>query len=68
MKKRKFTCDCCHETFNCGWTEKEAKQEAEQHGFVNTELSEVCDDCFKKIMKFKNHKIGSCKKQIEEVE
>lgn len=55
---RKFTCDCCKNKFICERTEKETLEEKNRL-FGDMPLSEmvrVCDDCFKKIMEFNNHK------------
>lgn len=44
-----FTCDNCHRTFDQGWSDEDAKAEAEAAGFTAAELADpatVCDDCW----------------------
>ena len=52
-----YVCDCCHGTFESGWSDQEARQEADRD-FPYEDISDmalVCDDCDKKIMAFHNH-------------
>ena len=50
-----FTCALCHGTFEEGWTDEEALAEYNA-AFTEEERAEpreiVCDDCYKKIMKW----------------
>lgn len=49
-----YECECCHEVFRRITPEAEAMAESKEiFGNVpKDELALVCDDCFKKLMKF----------------
>ena len=54
MNKNEYKCDMCGEIFESGWSDEEAKQEAEDIFGKPVDdwksgQSIVCDDCFKKI-------------------
>lgn len=55
----KFTCACCHETFDEGWSREEAIAEKEKNfgGLTLEKFAVVCDDCYKKIMGHMCHPI-----------
>jgi len=48
-----YTCEKCGETFDFGWSDKEAKKESEElfNADKNTEMVIICDECFKFFMK-----------------
>ena len=47
-----FTCAHCHETFENGWSENEARAEAEQWGDELERQGEavICDTCYQAFM------------------
>jgi hypothetical protein len=50
---KQFTCEQCGGTFDCGWTDDEAKAEAEANGFgeiPDGDMAVICDDCYNTIM------------------
>ena len=54
MKDNEYQCDMCKGIFEKGWSDEEAKQEAEEifgknPNEWNDEQKVVCDDCFNKI-------------------
>lgn len=52
LKENEFRCEACNGIFVKDWSEAEAAKEAEENGFENEELAEVCDDCYKRIMSY----------------
>jgi hypothetical protein len=46
-------CALCGEEFDKAWSEEEAIKEMEQNfGTTDTKgMAEICDDCFKKVMR-----------------
>ena len=42
-----YKCEMCHEEFEFGWGDEEAKQEAIDNGFDVNDCGVVCDDCYK---------------------
>jgi len=44
-----FTCEECNQTYEKGWTDEEAKEEAESTFGISTGAV-VCDDCYNQIM------------------
>lgn len=57
MKDDEYTCASCKETFSMGWSNEAAQAEYE-HKFPvqakhNVPVDIVCDDCYKKMMKWK---------------
>lgn len=51
---QQFTCDKCKNTYDCGWSDEEAWEEAnKEFPGLKEDLSDqaiVCDDCYNKIM------------------
>lgn len=49
-----FTCACCGETFEKGWTDEEASAELKETfpGIERPHCELVCDPCFEAICKF----------------
>ena len=49
---RLFTCDHCANTYECDWTDEEAREEARQNGWdpdtVATAI--ICNDCYNELM------------------
>lgn len=43
-----YECAMCHGIFSFGWTDEEAKAEAEGKGLDVERCGIVCDDCYKK--------------------
>ena len=43
-----YQCEMCLGVFDFGWTEEEAKKEAEDNGFDINLCGSVCDDCYNK--------------------
>lgn len=50
--KKDFICECCHLTFDHGWSEEEAVKEKEElfGDLPLDDCARVCDTCFHKIM------------------
>ena len=48
VKHGQYRCEMCREAFGYGWTEEEAKAEADKNGFDTDDCGVVCDDCYKK--------------------
>jgi hypothetical protein len=44
-----FTCDACGGAFTKGWTDAEAKAEADAVGFEDQSAT-VCDPCYRQMM------------------
>ncbi len=42
-----YKCEMCLGIFSFGWTEEEAKAEAEKKDFDTDDCGIVCDDCYK---------------------
>lgn len=58
MKKNEYKCDGCGGVFEKDWSEEEALKEKEENGWGDMDISamaQVCDDCYKKIIKFNKH-------------
>jgi len=54
MKANEYKCAMCGNVYKKGWTDEEAKKEAEEIFGKNpddwkTEQEVICDDCFNKI-------------------
>ena len=47
VKRGQFRCEMCHEVFDLGWTEEEARAEAEGKGLDINDCVLVCDDCYR---------------------
>jgi hypothetical protein len=57
METKYFKCENCNNTFEKGWSDKEAKAEMKKNKFdkyPEDEMAIVCDDCYKKLMKIFN--------------
>lgn len=67
MSEREFTCANCHQTFVSGWTEKEARAEAEAlwGGVEPDEAVTVCGDCFEEFMHWWNSLTDGQRYEIE---
>jgi nitrate/TMAO reductase-like tetraheme cytochrome c subunit len=51
MKENEYECEVCHNVYEKGWTDEEAREEeADIFGENDHDSGIVCDDCFKKIM------------------
>ena len=54
MTDLKYTCDLCHETFIKGWSDEEAKAEADELWTAEEQSREgmavICEDCFQRFM------------------
>jgi len=64
MPDHKYRCDACHGTFIAAWSEADALAEKEANGWGKMDyknMAQVCDDCYEKIMKVNNHKLGQRK-------
>ena len=48
-----YTCAACHETFDSGWTDEEARAEQMANGFDKVPCDITCDDCHKKAMEYR---------------
>ena len=49
MKANEYKCSSCHNVYEKGWTDEEAKKETEElHGrpASDPDMVVVCDDCF----------------------
>lgn len=48
---REYVCDECGGTFETGWSDEEAREEAEAlfPGASPEDMAVVCDECFKEI-------------------
>ena len=54
MEANEFKCDSCKEIFEKNWSDLDAKKEGKQiwgEDIPQEEMTEICDDCFEKIMK-----------------
>ena len=49
---RTYTCEACGGSFVDGWTEEEAIAEAVELGMDLDNSARVCDDCFRRLMKW----------------
>ncbi len=57
--KNEFTCAHCHKTYPKAWSDEEAlKEYGENFNNAETELAVVCDDCYKRIMEFRERIVG----------
>lgn len=45
-----YRCSMCKGIFKSGWTDEEAKAEAEANGFNPDTCAVICDDCYKEVM------------------
>lgn len=50
-----YKCDMCGDTFEKGWSDEEAEEEAAdifgvEGAASNSDMSVVCEDCFRKVM------------------
>lgn len=54
----KFTCDCCGESHEKGWSDEEKDKEAVENGFdpKSPDNATVCDTCYTDIMFFNTGK------------
>ncbi len=53
MKENEYQCAICKGIFECGWTDEEAKAEADKNfGAERNHENDmvICDDCFKELM------------------
>jgi hypothetical protein len=50
MKDSEYECNMCRGIFEKGWTDEEAKAEAEKNEFPLDECSLVCENCYNIIM------------------
>lgn len=51
MKENEYECSICHQIYEKGWTEEEArKEEKETFGANNPTAALVCDDCYNIMM------------------
>ena len=48
-----YRCALCQEVFTKGWSDEEAKAEAEENfpGLAEGDACLVCDDCYKRLTK-----------------
>lgn len=56
-----FTCSVCKETFSKGWSDEEAKVEAQENfgDLTQSPQEVVCDACYQKFMKwFKDNSVN----------
>jgi len=49
-----YTCAACHETFDSAWTDEEARAEQVANGFDKVPCDITCDDCYKKVMAYRD--------------
>jgi hypothetical protein len=48
-----YECDKCHGVFVFGWSDEDARAEADENGFdPDDDCGMVCDDCYQEIMGF----------------
>lgn len=51
LKPNEYRCSMCHNVFEKGWTDEEARaEEAANFGRSEPNAAIVCDDCYKKFM------------------
>ena len=56
MSGRTYFCEECEGTFETGWTDEEANEEAERlwgvtNASENNGMAQICEDCFQKLMR-----------------
>ena len=59
VKQGHYECEMCHGTFEYGWTEEEARAEADTNGIDIDNCNIICDECYKNSLGDRNLETGN---------